>query len=331
MKKLMKNKKLLIAVTIVLLLVLAGIIAYAVIADRAGNVENAGSSDHAKREVTYLEHDGAKYKLKRNIDTLLILGTDNYLGDNEENGWFYNYDQADFFVVLVLDNENETVSAIQLNRDTICEVPWLDVIGQVGGTVTEHLALAHTYGSGGADSCENTVNAVEMLIYNAPIDNYVAFTMDAVPIVNDMVGGVTVTVETDMTATDSTLVKGETVTLMGQHALNFARARMALGDEDNEARLSRQKQYLESFIAQARKAMEEDGTIGLKIFNDCAEYITTDYTATQFSDITQKLDKYEYTGMVTPGGIDKMGEQFNEFYVDDSLLWAAVKNAFCRQ
>ena len=44
--------------------------------------------------------------------------------------------------------------------------------------MTGQLALAHTYGSGEEDSCENTVLAVENLLYGVGIDHYVSLTMD---------------------------------------------------------------------------------------------------------------------------------------------------------
>ena len=51
------------------------------------------------------------------------------------------------------------VPPIQLNRDTMTEIQILGVNGEPAVTMTGQLALAHTYGSGEEDSCENTVLA----------------------------------------------------------------------------------------------------------------------------------------------------------------------------
>ena len=58
-------------------------------------------------------------------------------------------------------------------------------------------------------SCENTLNAVENLLEGADIEYYVAMNMDAIGILNDALGGVTVTLEDDFTAADPTHAAGE--------------------------------------------------------------------------------------------------------------------------
>ena len=78
----------------------------------------------------------------------------------------------------------------------------LGVTGEPAGTFTGQLALAHTYGSGEEDSCENTVLAVSNLLYGMEIDHYVSLTMDGVALLNDLVGGVTVEVLDDFSGID---------------------------------------------------------------------------------------------------------------------------------
>ena len=64
---------------------------------------------------------------------------------------------------------------------------------------------------------------------------------------NDMVGGVTVTIEDDFSEVDPTLKMGETVTLMGEHAENYVRQRKEVADGRNESRMQRQSSYEEAF------------------------------------------------------------------------------------
>ena len=58
------------------------------------------------------------------------------------------------------------------------------------------------------------------------IDHYVALSMDAVPVINDAVGGVAVRCMDDLTAYDPSLTEGAEITLMGDQALYYVRARM---------------------------------------------------------------------------------------------------------
>ncbi len=324
----MKRKGLILGGIAVLVVLMAGL-GFAAWQRMQGDVvEGAGSSDHAQRPSEVLSYAGAEYPLKKDIDTLLVAGTDNY--DNGSKEAFNNYAQTDFLVVLVFDNEAKTVSAIQLNRDTMCEVYRLDVLGKVYGTRREHLALAHTYGSGYADSCENVRRTVQTLLFEAPVDHYMVFTMEAVPIINDAVGGVQVTLEDDLTALKPGYTKGSTQTLWGKDALDFVRVRMAVGDSNNEARLGRHRAYMEGFLHAANAAAAKNSALGLEIYNACGDEVLTVLDANQISDVSKKLQEYTFTGIRYPDGTDAKGERFNEFTVDEASLWAIVKEAFCR-
>ena len=59
------------------------------------------------------------------------------------------------------------------------------------------------------------------LLGGTEIDHYLAMTMSAIPQINDLVGGVPVTVLDDFSGIDDSLVKGEEITLMGEQALQL--------------------------------------------------------------------------------------------------------------
>ncbi len=84
--------------------------------------------------------------------------------------------------------------------------------------------------------------------------------MDAVPIINDAVGGVTVTVLDDMTSADPALEKGAEVTLQGKQALTYVRTRRGLDDSTNLHRMERQRQYMgELYKGLINKLSGDDG------------------------------------------------------------------------
>ena len=66
--------------------------------------------------------------------------------------------------------------------------------------------------------------------------------MTAIRVLNDLVGGVSVTMEEDGTQIDPAFVKGATVRLSGSQAEAFVRARMGLENDTNLARMQRQRQ-----------------------------------------------------------------------------------------
>ena len=276
------------------------------------------------REITY--YNGTAYARREDLETVLLLGVDKFEGETPEG--YINNQQADFLLLLVMDMENETCTPIQLNRDTMTQIQVLGVTGEPAGTFTGQLALAHTYGSGEEDSCENTVLAVENLLYGVGIDHYVSLTMDGVALLNDLVGGVTVEVLDDFSGIDGTLVQGETVTLKGQRALTYVRSRGGMEDSSNLRRMERQRQYLSALQQQLKAAVQQEDGFTLDALLQLNEYLVSDCTVDQLSDLGDSLAAYQVNDILTTPGEAREGEEFMEFTVDESALQQLVMDVF---
>ena len=295
-------------------------------------IEGAGSSENAVKAIISLSREGNEYPLKKRTDIVLVLGTDRTEDKttNSDIEAYYNYDLADFIALLVFDHDAKTVTPLQVNRDTMCAVPWLAVNGIVGGHRTEQICYAHTYGTGKNDSCENVRNAVSDLLYGVPVDNYIAFTMDAVPIINDLVGGVRVTLEDDVPALGEEYVKGANITLHGKDALRFVRTRDTLLLDSNLTRQNHQRLYLAGFTEAAREAVKANEDLAVDAFQAIDRFLCTDMTVNDISQAVDRLCEYTVLPVVSPEGELVMGEKYAEFYVDDDSLWDCVKSTFCR-
>ena len=276
------------------------------------------------REITY--YNGTAYAKRENLETVLLLGVDKFEGETPEG--YLNNQQADFLLLLVMDKENETCTPIQLNRDTMTQIQILGVTGEPAGTFAGQLALAHTYGSGEEDSCENTVLAVENLLYGVGIDHYVSLTMDGVALLNDLVGGVTVEVLDDFSGIDDSLVQGETVTLQGQQALTYVRSRGGMEDSSNLHRMERQRQYLSALQQQLKQASQQDSGFTLDALLQLNEYMVSDCTVNQLSDLGDSLAAYQVSDILTTPGDAQEGEEFMEFTVDEAALQQLVMDVF---
>ncbi len=301
--------------------------------DAEAPIENAGTAQNAAVKQESLTYEGQEYLMKPHLQTVLLIGTDALEGYQEKTEGvkpFYNYHQADFLTLVVLDTDNNTAEILQLNRDTMTDVPWLDVLGNYGGTEFKQLCLAYNYGDGGMKSCKNTVNAVSGLLFDAPIDHYIQIPMTAIGVLNDVVGGVPVYMEEDLTAAAPAFVEGTTVWLDGGQAEKFVRARMALENDTNLARMKRQRQYLDSFQKRAREAFNSDSDFLVKLLEKLSEFLQSDLTAQQLSDLVTKLDKSEISPIRYAEGELKLGEQYYEFYPEESSLWSMVKQAYCK-
>lgn len=301
--------------------------------DAEAPIENAGTAQNAAVKQESLTYDGQEYPMKPHLQTVLLIGTDALEAYEEKTEGvkpFYNYHQADFLTLVVLDTENNTAEILQLNRDTMTDVPWLDVLGEYGGTEFKQLCLAYNYGDGGMKSCRNTVSAVSGLLFDAPIDHYIQIPMTAIGVLNDLVGGVPVTIEEDLTAIDPAFTEGAAVWLDGVQAEKFVRARMALENDTNLARMKRQRQYLDSFQKCAREAFNSDSEFMVKLLEKLSEFLQSDLTAQQLSDLVTRLDKSEISPIRYAEGELKLGEQYYEFYPAESSLWDMVKKAYCK-
>ncbi|MBQ3275485.1 MAG: LCP family protein [Oscillospiraceae bacterium] len=298
---------------------------------REKEAREISAEDLSRRFAESIRHEGRDFPLNRHLSTVLLIGTDNFVDDSKQNDVeaFYNNNLADFLVILVFDHSRKTVTPFQICRDTMCDVPWLSVNGLVGGTEYEQITFAHTYGSGKEDSCVNTVNAVTDLLYGAPVGNYAAFSMDAVPVLNDLVGGVTVRLEDDIPALGPEYVRGAQVTLKGSAALRFVRYRDIEVLDSNLARMARHRLYLAAFTEAARTALASNEDFAVKAFRAVEPFLCTDLTAENVSDVVNRLCEYEILPAVTPQGEYVMGEPFAEFIVDETSLWDCVRKTFC--
>ena len=328
-----KNRKrlLLILDLLLVLLIVGGVFLFQ---KRSEARERAAVGEEAlnRRYVQTVTLDGEEVALKRGLTSVLLIGTDNFVDDAKqlEIEAFYNNNLADFLVVLVFDHSAHTVTPFQICRDTMCDVPWLSVNGLVGGTQWEQITYAHTYGSGKEDSCVNTRNAVEGLLHGVPIDHYFAFTMDAVPVANDLVGGVTVTLEDDIPALGNEYVKGAHITLKGQAALRFVRYRNIELIDDNLTRMAHQRLYINAFTDAARAAAAANPDLVTDAWRAVEKFLCTDLSVENFTDMVNHLTDYELLPTVTPTGEYRLGE-YAEYYMDPASLTAGIRSTFCKE
>ena len=268
------------------------------------------------------------YALRNDLETVLLLGIDKYEDNLNDKAVYRNTQQTDFMMLLVMDKKGESFSAIHLNRDTMTRIPTLSVDGKFAGYVDGQLTLAHTYGSGGADSCKNTVRAVSEFLYSMEIDHYISLTMDAVKKLNDAVGGVTVTLEEDFTFVNPRMTAGSTVTLQGEEALSFVRSRAAMEDSSNLSRMKRQQTYLNALYAKLQDTDDTDSGFFMKTLLDINDYMTSDCTIQQLNDIVERLRESEFNGIEETPGEAKKGAEFMEFYADETALSDLIVRLF---
>ena len=270
--------------------------------------------------------DGVDYFPKQDITVILAMGIDKE-GKVESSNSYNNDGESDVISLLIFDNTEQTFTILNINRDSMVEMPVLGIGGRKIGTQVAQLALSHTYGSGLEDSCENTRDTVSKLLKGVNIDYYIAANMDAIGIMNDVVGGVKVNVTDDFSQVDSTIPMGE-VTLNGSQAMHFVRLRKGVGDQLNISRMERQQEYVEGFIAALDEKMENDSSFPYDFYTAAEGYFVTDCTFNAFTGMFDDFSRYSLEEIVTLKGENKVGKKFMEFYIDQEHLNDTVLELF---
>ena len=270
------------------------------------------------------------YAPREDLETILVLGLDR--SEQDDIGTTGDYAQSDLLLLLVLDREAGTYKAIQLNRDTMAEIQDFDDYGRPKGSYTAQLALAYAHAQAytGNDKIASmaAMDAVSGLLYGVDIDHYITLTMDGVIALNDLVGGVEVEIQDDFSAIDPTLVQGERVTLLGRHALNYVRARWYVGDSTNLERMERQQTYLLALLDKVSALAGEDSDALLSGLVEINEYMNSDYTAEQLTNLLETVSGFRMErASMLEGEAVRVGD-IMEFRVDEDALRRLVVEDF---
>lgn len=276
-------------------------------------------SDSGEQRVLY---NDAWYLMDDRVETLLVLGIDSLEMPDGTGG---DSDQADFIALLVIDRGRETFRILHINRDTMTDIQQLDAEDQSFDTFNAQLALAHTYGSEGKIKCRNTVDAVENLLYGIDIDHYLSMTMDVVPILNDSIGGVTVSLTEDLPALGEDFVKDAQITLHGEQALSFVRWRSDAAESSNLERMERQRQYIGALFDRYT-ALDPDST--LETMMKVNAHLVSDCTVDQITNLLERLQKYTYEGVLTLAGEAVKTDVYVEYHIDETAAQATVIDLF---
>lgn len=280
-----------------------------------------------------IEFEGAKYRMKRNLTTILLMGIDHRdFDDNTQteltNG-SRNGGQSDFLRLLVVDDGNKEVRSIAIDRDTMTPITILGILGGRAGKRTAQITLQHAFGDGKEKSAELTVESVSNLLYNIPINYYFALNMDGISTLNDWLGGVTVPIVDDFSQVDPTLVQGQTITLHGDQAETFVRERSHMNVGTNEARMERQRVYLDAAQELLRERLRSDMNAAENLYDSLSSDFTTNMSKGTLSNIAYATNDYEVKEVVEPEGEHVIGDNgFIEFHVDEQSLLRTIVDCF---
>jgi len=286
----------------------------------------------------HILYQGKEYVRNRDLITILVMGIDKEtvteIGgqswDTETEAW--QGGQADALFLVLIDPHEKSIRILAINRNAMTEVDTWDADGRYAGLKTQQISLQHGYGDGGVESCERQVVCVSRFLKGIPINDYAAISMDAIPELNDAVGGITVEVPDDVIYPeyDMDLHQGDTVTLWGEQAYWYVRLRNENVFNSNELRLQRQKQYLTTFASKAKRQAVSDIRVAVDLYRMLEKYMVTDIDLSSFTYLATEYAGYDFDAqhLYTIEGETIQGNKFEEFYADEEALEALIIDLF---
>ncbi len=279
----------------------------------------------------YIVYNGEKYKYNDKVTTILFAGIDK-TSDQHIEGVLGTAGQADSLFTMALNTETGKYKLMAISRDTMVDVNICDSNGNFKGTEKMQICLSHGYGDGKDSSTENLKRSVSRLFFGIPVNSYMIIDLDAISILNDAVGGVTVNVVEDLSHKDSALVKGKTVTLKGEQAVTYVRYRDIYKDENqNNLRMERQKSYLNSFIHQTIDLTKRDVSTPITLYNQIADYTKTDIDASKITYLASVFLQSGFSAdedLIKIPGETVLGEKYAEYYVDTNEFFKIVLDTY---
>lgn len=281
----------------------------------------------------YTEYNGKKYQYNNRVTTLLYAGLDSF-DELKQTATYGDKARADSIMLIVLDEASKKMSVVAINRDTMTEVHRFSRNGGDLGTYVTHLGYAYANGDGGTASCENLKTAVSTLFNDLPIDGYMISNQTSIVMINDLVGGVTVTVPNNDLATQyPELTEGNIVTLDESNVRAYVQQRDTAVDFSNEGRIERQKSFVLSFMDEFGTLVKDNSMQVWDELEECSDWMQTDITKNRYLSLA---DAFSQTNLAPDSyyileGEDQLGELHDEFYYDEDALQELIIKLFYRE
>ncbi|MFL4950081.1 LCP family protein [Streptomyces sp. MMS24-I31] len=228
----------------VLVLGAAGI-GWAVYAKLSGNIT---ADEAAAAELRRYEKERPT-ALVKGAQNILLIGSDTRAGDdNGQYGRDSGTERSDTVILLHLAADRRSATAVSLPRDLMVDVP---SCRRPDGSRTEPMFAMFNYAYAmGGSAC--TIRTVEKLT-GVRVDHHVVVDFSGFKEMVDAVDGVEVCLKepVDDKAAKLRLPAGR-VTLDGEQALGYVRARKSLGNGSDTDRMERQQRFLGALVNKVR-------------------------------------------------------------------------------
>lgn len=279
--------------------------------------------------MSYLrvEDDDKIYGYNNQVTAILYIGVDAY-GDlsapivtDDITG------EVISLQVVLLDNYHKDMKVLDISRDLITNVRTSNA-----DTVMTQISNAYIGSDDVTLSCENVVNAVSQLLGGVPIQEYIVTNRDSVVKMNEIAGGITVTVPNDDVAgINPEFVKDAVVTLNSDNLLDF----VTYTDDEvpfaNAGRMEREVAFSSEFIRTMYDVVQADAIEIWDTYKQMKTYMQTSVDKNQylfFVDLVSGLEIPEEYYYSIEGEYAVAEDGSEAFYADEDSLHELVLDLF---
>ncbi|MBR0403914.1 MAG: LCP family protein [Eggerthellaceae bacterium] len=283
--------------------------------------------DDSHPELKTVTYDGKQWRQNGDMLSICLIGHDKGWAEPVEglNG------QADVIVVIALDKRLGKLTGIVVPRDTMVDVDRTFMgTDTFRGTKNMQICLAFSYGKDDASSSELVCTAVSRILQNTPVPYYFTTGLDGFSALADSAGGITL--EALETIPETSIVKGKTVTLVGNEALAYIRWR----DEEKLGsaldRQERQRQFISILCSKLLEESNSNPNLLIDFFNLMSEHSTTNLSISDFGDIASSLvdrDDVEINFISLKGeSIYNEKSSWEQFIPDKDALYRTILEVY---
>lgn len=277
-----------------------------------------------------IEVDGETYQYKDNVINILCLGIAKETAMEAQVSDATSMGQSDAVYLMSLDTDSHKMKVLSIPRESMVPVEMYDINGNYTGTEEKQLTLQYAYGDGKQKSADLTKARVEEILKDIPIHRVCALNYTAIPILNDAVGGVEVTVKEDFSGFTDAFVQGETITLKGEDAIQYLRVRDITVFKSSTSRIKRQEDYLMSFARTAKEAVKHHPALPIEMYRILKNNMYTDISSDEVTYLASEILNYEVSGdnFYTLEGETKVVDGHEAFYPDNESVHNLLTELF---
>lgn len=283
-------------------------------------------------DADWIDDEGNAYNYREDVISILLMGID-YMSNEDvwDEDTVSNGGNADMLGLVILDTKTFEFSILYIPRDTMADVIAMDAEGNYINTIRDNICTSHSYGDGKELSCQLTTEAVSRLLMGAPVNRYAALHCDSIYTLNEILGGVRITFNSDCTDLHESFTVGNTVTLNNLYLSMLVTYRDYADVDGAYVRGMRIMNVLQAMFHQFKGTLMEDPSVVLEIVNKLSAYLTTDLELSEITYLARNIGKMDFTSdtIVRLQGETVMGEQYAEFHADPEWIHDFVVEKFC--